>query len=927
MKLAPLALFFILPVLAWAADQYDLTLTADPTHGKIEGDVVVTTDASIFPDGTISVSLALNQNERKNSKIFGPLQEKGQTGFSPSWARISDVEVNGTPRVVRYPAPSEGTFPDLRAIVDLAGASGTVTLRFHFQAQLSLRKAQDDFAFGDRMFSRFSWFPRLLGPGGTGRPVNAHLNLALPRGWTLVPSGVEPVIQDGRTMLDSPLPGPVPLLLVNGMERFAEPVPDLGALLVFYTPAADGARVPVLSGFARDALRHDAQEYGSPGRVIGVVEGISGTYSLAAEGSLILGGGLYSQADLISPGFKDRLCDYLVSRAVGQQTFGLDDQDTADDSLFRGLNETSAQLYLETKYSRWDSLEPAASGPGAYLAKVQADWGRALRLVKLGVLQNLHDKGWDDSLAHEDPQQRLLNTTVEMTVARAPFVLAMLASRLNVDLSVLLRDLAAQAQGVPLSPRDLERYLESRYAVDLRSFFDEFVWRPGWVDYDLGGTLNQGGGGVFRQTLTITDDQGHAEFVPTTLTLRFEDGSERRVRVEAPGPLTLETPQRVRWAAVDLGADTLDFERKNNFLPHQVPESRDDPQLDTFYLDRFSVPAPVINATSSVLSGSTASSIIQPANQGIDFGLGAQWSDRRTYQIEAAPIWNFTGANDGLGALGKIDLTLPESTTLNLTSRTMILSHYQDTTVGLTKTFYTEQDRGKVGRWLAPTYTLTGQAGVLHQDWTAPSQGRFQPSLGLTVNNLETSGTIGNVSTTTAWHWASGTEERLNLGLSQLLAASGWFFLGAHVDYSLGFGQIQSLPVFNSALGISPDQLTAHEDATGGEIFVGLPLLNNLEVPVLNLFIMQSLQLGIVYAASTAWEASGPRGSVPQSLGIGLLPVIRPFSDKTVTGPMIGVSLDLNQWAAHPQAVESYTPHFFLEFSNLTQTFAEMASF
>ena len=83
-------------------DHYGFNLTMNSEKGTLTGQVKLQVDSRNYPDHRLYLNLPLNQTSAKNPKIYGPLQDFGPEGFSPSWAAVTQIKVAGIPQETVY---------------------------------------------------------------------------------------------------------------------------------------------------------------------------------------------------------------------------------------------------------------------------------------------------------------------------------------------------------------------------------------------------------------------------------------------------------------------------------------------------------------------------------------------------------------------------------------------------------------------------------------------------------------------------------------------------------------------------------------------------------------------------------------------------------------------------------------------------------
>jgi hypothetical protein len=913
---------------------YELDASVDPERGTISAEVSVTLPAGHADHAFLRV--LANTGEKPNPRLF-PFYEQGTgpDGFSPAWARVTELTVNGQARPVAYQkAPAYTSTYNLERVlvrVDLTGVEAGIpaVVSFHYEVQLPHRRTVDDFHFGDRLVSRFGWFPYVASEDRLGalvlEPFTYAARVKPAPGWLMARVGTSFREDAAGAVFASETPVcSVPLFLCRGFKRYSVDW-NRGAktLDILYQPTAeDGARL--VSAYAREALEHYAERYlPYEARYVTVAQDDIGAFGMAADSLVLLGDGIFGGLNRLVPGLSARPLEYVVDHEMGHLYWGIGEpmDFMAENWLSEGINEYSTLEWFEQKYGRWDNRyapqqDVAARWLTAYSA-LQA--GHSYASSKLFSVLSNHDHGWDEPLS-APADRKIANAASSIDYDRSWFVLSMLARSVGRDrFRQVLTDLARERRYRVLTAKDLAAFVSERTGTDVTAFFDAFVFGTKTVDYELEGTLNVRTGDGYESRLTVRDRQDSGIFIPTAVTLFLGDGTEQTVDVNAPGAVTARTVLPVLRAGVDADAENLDLDRKNNFWPRAVllgfggDHRVLDGACDRVYPDLL----PYLEMDAA--AGTT------------DLGWGLVFSDMRGYSatlsafatlpsalVDAAEPAATPAFAAGLDFTGTLRLQRDASVSISGLYRSA--DALSSAAISARKVLYLPLDVGSTATYLSPVLTLSGSASVKGLSLAAAGSAYGSFAQGAALDTMPRTGTYATLANETVWRWSAAlAEDRVTLDVTQAIPFLPMTLLGVQATASAGFGALDALNGTNAVLGFGSTIAGSAAFDASAQVFLAVPLLNHLDTLILNCTVLQSVNLAFVYKAAAA--LNGPAdASVQQAAAIELMPYARTIEDAS-GGLALGMSWNVTAIAAAPTSPGSWAPRFFVDVSVLPALF------
>ena len=925
---------------------YDVDLRIDPFAGIITGDIAVKVpwEQSRRAESTrVHIVLMLNQGEKRNPNTIRILEDRGPKGFDPSWAKIENVQIDGIPAEHRFRTPLQPiqqTYNTEHLVVEIDIPKGiepesSLQLTFSYQAHLPNTKGMDDFYFEDQMISRFTWFPMIL-PADSDidniphaeYPFTYEGNIEVPDDWMMAAIGSEFGRDDsGIYSFASTAPvATLPLVFLQGYDIYETGYGAGCILRIYHLPGNEGI-ARLVASYSTDVLEYYERIYFPLDyRYVSIIQGYPGVYGMAADSIAIIGDGAFGGVDRVIPGILDPVLDFLLTHELGHFYFGIGTMTdfSRENYLSEGLCEYSSLRYIEDKYGIWGNIynRDLRDIFADFLISSLGDGGStSWRGQKLLQTAEADRQNWDTPISGE-PEDKILNSMTVMDYDRAFLVIEMLAGLLGRDrFDDAIRNYLQEHLHRRVDSETFRSSLESYFDRDLGLFFDRYVYGDGSVDYGVEGLLNQrADGDGYESTIEVVVSDEDAEFIPTTITAFLKDGSSQQVPFASEGVQIVNTAQPVKYLGIDVAGGLLDYERRNNFYPRQVaPAWTDADWLKHGGATLWSVWPILLNY------GDT-----QP------LGYGPVLYDKTRWSVVAGPVFmlklqdvsDITANLPELGAALQMSLDLPRSAAIGADIAVSVSGVITGANLSLSKTFFFPQNIGLRPRYFYPVLGLRNTTGLM--DWDIVNGGlpTLTNSTSISFDLLATAGIYTVIGNDLRYHLSSGSlEERLSAGVETVFSFIPRVLFGIGVSGSHGFGTLADLAVGNEVLGWGSTLDVPASSRVAARGFIGFPVANNIEIQMLNLIVLQSINAGLVYEAATAFtDPSTVLDRTQHALGIEVIPVIRTFRDYSLSLG-IGLSLNISRIAANPADLTSYFASLFLDASLASGLYSAATSF
>jgi hypothetical protein len=281
-----------------------------------------------------------------------------------------------------------------------------------------------------------------------------------------------------------------------------------------------------------------------------------------------------------------------------------------------------------------------------------------------------------------------------------------------------------------------------------------------------------------------------------------------------------------------------------------------------------------------------------------------------------------------LGAALQTSFTLPRSAAIEADIAVSVSGVIPGANLSLSKTFFFPQNIGLRPRYFYPVLGLRNTTGLM--DWDIVNGGlpTITNSTSISFDLLATQGIYTVIGNDLRYHPSSGLfEERLSASVETVFSFIPRVLFGIGVSGSHGFGTLADLAVGNGVLGWGSALAVPASTRVAARGFIGFPVANNIEIQMLNLIVLQSINAGLVYEVAAAFtDPSTMLDQTQHALGIEVIPVIRTFRDYSLSLGM-GLSFNLSRIAANPANLTSYVPSLFLDASLASGLFSAATSF
>jgi len=930
-----------------ALPHYQFNLKANPDKGRIEGNIVIKipwTEERNNQKGHIYIALMLNLMEKRNPYIMPLIEDGGPEGFSPSWIRLNNIKINGKKAEWRYREPKRPVIitynmEHLLCEIDLTEkpeVGSILILEMGYSSQLAHSKSRDDFYFKDKMFSRFSWFPYILPPGLSLEDTVIALSfftykaeVSLPSEWEMAAIGTDFKRKKDNTFIAEslkPVTG-LPIVFLKNHDVYETKLKNGETVLrLYYRRGVEGI-ARMLASYSVDILDYYSKIYFPLNyRNISIVQGNPGGGAMAADSLVILGDGLFKEANMIIPDFGDPTIDFALAHEIGHFYFGIGTPPdfTRENYLSEGINEYSALEFIEKKYGVWENKynkvhsDILAKIFGYILGKISSVSWRGSKLIGI---TNTRRSGWERPLS-EEPEDKIANTSSSTDYDKSFYIIHMLANYLGKEnFNGALKQYLIDNRYTMVTSENLKTSLEKYYGKDLDKFFKYYVYGNESADYKIKGSLNikktEAG---YLSRLTISTDKEPAVFIPSTVTVFMEDGLTREFPVDSPGDIEIQTKEKVLYAALDKDPSVIDYNRKNNFYPEQIV-----PDWTRKYWLRDG------NALLWTLWP-----YIKQAKGNLLIGIGPYVYDRFAWDLFVSPFVKIPSGKTGLlpgfqslefgGALN-IGLHLPDFNKINFSARVSQPGILDLALLSYSKPFYIDTELGLVSKYYYPRFNFSLSGGIADLSAAGEESSYILTSTSFEFDSLVKTGTLIDLTNRLNYFFISNRiEDRIGISIAHGFSFIPRTLLGIEVSGSAGFGDLNKLQADNSVSGWLSTVGEGLPFKAQAKVYFGIPGINDIELPIFNLIVLQSINLAIFYNAASAFSsADNFEAGFQQSAGVEVFPYLRM---RFLGFPLgMGISLNISRILQNPVDIQNYTPGFFLETDILPLMYAFMVSY
>ncbi len=924
---------------------YSFNLNINPGNGTIEGNISIDipwTEEMDLGGNSIFIGLILNSGEEKNPYTFSFIEEGGPDGFSPSSAAISNVSVNSInaewkyaeltrPIIIKYNTEhlvSEIILPERPALGEI------VHIELSYNVQISHIKGMDDFYFKDKMISRFSWFPHIytkeqIDNGVFTMPLftyKADINLA--PNWDMAGIGTEFSKDNNVFHIESSTPvASFPLILLKNHNVLEHKLIDQDCTLRVYYKGTIENTALLITGYALEILNYYKNTFFPLDyKNISIVQGNTGMWGMASDSAVIIGDALFGALDRGVPNVLNPFLHYILSHEIGHFYFGIGSPPdfTRENYLSEGLCEFASIKLHEMKYGIWDNLMQSNNDIASKIVKGVASSflnGSTIRVTKYYSIVQNYRSGWDSPVSGE-PEDKIVNSFISTDYDKAFFIIHMLFNYLGDErIDEALKYYLENNRYKQVTSETFKSSLESFYNKDLTLFFDTFIYDDKDLDYELSGTLNEQNGEIYQSILKIEDLNNTGIFIPIKLTIFYEDKSFEEQWIYSSGELIIESTKEIDYAGIDKDLSLLDFNRRNNFYPKQTYFLKtEDDWLAAYGASKWSI-SPYFNSDGDY----------------IFFGLGPKFREPLKWQILTAPFigiplsiselqdFNFSY---GAGLITGIDL--PRSNRIKFHTRYLFPNEISLIELEYSKRFNIDTELGYVGHTYLQSFgisTSIGLAEFLVDEPDNPDSYLFN-SLTLDLDLLVKNGHFSDITNEINYYYINNSfEDRITANILQGFSFIPRTLLGLKLTGTVSLGELNELGASNSVLGFS----STVDDDTNYSVKIktlfGIPLINDINVSFFNWFVLQSINMAIVYEGATAFSNSEEiREGMQHAVGFEFMQTFRTVGDLTIPFTF-GVSFNLSKIIDNPDEGASYIPGFYISIDRTGLLFNSVVSY
>jgi hypothetical protein len=832
---------------ALQAEHYDLDLSFDPATSTVQGTAAISFEAEEAPGGAY---LLLHDNllSRRNPRDNGLLEDlQYARGFSPGFTEVTAVTGEDGGNVPFAPVESPlladmVSYPvdDFVLRLDLPpadpGAPRRISVRFRTRVPPLL--SGDTTSLRGGFVHRFLWFPQLFDNGSryTIESFTYTMRIRVPAGWQLISSGGEQA--DGETWtLDSggvPRAG-IPLAIVRAGSLEEETLVSGDRLLrAFSKPAHRSLSRRCLEFLAGALERYESTLGPLPDGPVTVVEGLTaGTWGMTGDMFILLGTGAFT-ADLVLPGFMDRVLEFLVAHEAAHLWFGIGagTDFLRENWLSESLAQYASVVWIEEKHGPAENYWNLPAGAAGDALRILLPWN-SFRDSMADSFLGLRRSSRDFPLL-APPRGQNLNGYSAVLYDRGAMAVRQLRLEAGAEaFDEALRAYCMRHRGTTSSTDDFLGVLEE-WSPGITPTARKILETTVYPDYAVTAIRAEGSGSVISFV-----DRGASGLSSEAVVVT--DAGTTKLRLPGSGEATVEGA--VRSVAIDPSWTTLDTDRRNNSWPRKLNFPL--PTGSPFDADTL---APALGLQAASTSAGTL--------LGISAGMRYATVGMASFSAEAGVLplvgvgpAGFSGQVQSYAAL---DLGLPRSVSLGASFASAGGAWLAG--IDIAHTAWLARDTGTPSPLFVPAMRWGLSVGIDQDLALSPSALLDIEGLYAKVPFLVSLGAAASLDPGPAFDWAT-------LEAALRVQAEASVFLRI-------LPRLYAVPVLDGALGfpspgsaVVPGRLRAGDPAAGdGRLYVGLdvlfPVVNGLEAQLGNLAILRSVFAGVYAEAEDVF--TGP---------------------------------------------------------------------
>lgn len=583
--------------------KYDMDLKLDPKNHLLSGVLEVEfLNSENQPQEFAYFVLPANFHREKNPYVDDAVLDLDyKEGFDSGWTQILSVATaDGQPLEFSLQASQPifqnyslaGTVLQVRLAQSLAPGA-RARLKIEFSTKFPQRQSGDE-TFRRGVYSwRFGWHPIAI-PADRWRAgawrseryefpaARYHVRLAVPADFQVAAGS------DRQQVLEAKEGWKTLLLESEGLQRTVAfslskdfklyRLEGRIPIEVYQLPGHEGT-ARLVAAYAAEALGFYEARFGEYARqrLVLVENPGPGLYAFAADSIIFVGSDFFRLKDLPTPGFLDRLLDFVVAHEIAHQWWGIGIG--TDYNAENWLSESFAQYlsvrYFEDKYGdSGPNLFPLGEGLLEGLLK-DAFGFQNLRehQIELPYILSVYD-GFDEALVKPYSQLRYGNPEhqVNRLYRKGYLVLRALEGLLGrPTMEAILKEAYKRYKYKEVSSQEFAGLAEEIAQRPLQDFFQQWLYSDSFVDYWIDSIRSEktADGYITRVSVRRQGEIVH----PVTVAAITQDGERLEQSWTAEKPedqLTFLSKSSIRIVTVDPQHLVPDPNRFNNHYPRQV---------------------------------------------------------------------------------------------------------------------------------------------------------------------------------------------------------------------------------------------------------------------------------------------------------------------------------------------------------------------